>query len=380
MRFLVVGLAASVAISAHAANISASVAKVCDVRDYGAKGDGLTLDTSSIQNAIEACAANPGGGIVRLSGSGTFLSGPIELRSHVRLDVEGRSTLLAQHAVANASRSNTTPTMVSATHVEDVAITGSGTIDGNARFLQGEVAEAPHAIDFFDVKRSRIDGVTIHNSESVSVFLSRDIHVANVRIESPVADHLGGIGVKNTQGMSFEHVSTSVGSFALALGTASLSSSDASANDDVRISDCTFRHGAGLVIQSVRGLRAERLLFAGTSRGIDIHAVSSGIRDLSFSDIEMFDVERPIDLETASLASMAQVAIRNVQAVRAKSAGSIAGASGSPITGLTLQNVNIEADTGLTVENAQGSFDAVKVKSAQGQGVMLSASAIVERK
>ena len=49
------------------------------ITDYGAVGDGKTLDTAAIQKAIDACAAG-GGGIVEVP-SGTFLSGAFELKS-----------------------------------------------------------------------------------------------------------------------------------------------------------------------------------------------------------------------------------------------------------------------------------------------------------
>ncbi len=59
--------------------------KVCDVRCYGAKGDGTTKDTKAIQAAIDDCS-NGGGGTVRLSG-GQFVTAPIELKSNVELDL-----------------------------------------------------------------------------------------------------------------------------------------------------------------------------------------------------------------------------------------------------------------------------------------------------
>jgi polygalacturonase len=64
-----------------------------DVRDFGAKGDGKTLDTASIQRAIDAAAAN-GGGVVTLP-AGTYLCYSLQLRSHVTLETTPGCVLLA---------------------------------------------------------------------------------------------------------------------------------------------------------------------------------------------------------------------------------------------------------------------------------------------
>jgi hypothetical protein len=56
---------------------------ICDVREFGAKGDGAHVDTVAIQSAIQACA-DQGGGIVRFV-AGTYLSGSIQLKSNTTL-------------------------------------------------------------------------------------------------------------------------------------------------------------------------------------------------------------------------------------------------------------------------------------------------------
>ena len=57
-----------------------------NVRDFGAVGDGVTLDTAAIQGAVDACAA-AGGGRVTLP-AGRYLSGSVFLKSHVELHLE----------------------------------------------------------------------------------------------------------------------------------------------------------------------------------------------------------------------------------------------------------------------------------------------------
>jgi len=64
-----------------------------DVRQFGAKADGTTLDTPAINKAIEA-AIEAGGGTVHFP-AGTYLSYSIHLKSNVRLFLSSGSTILA---------------------------------------------------------------------------------------------------------------------------------------------------------------------------------------------------------------------------------------------------------------------------------------------
>ena len=73
---------------------SAGIVKMstCNVRDYGAVGDGQIKDTAAIQAAIDALAAK-GGGRVQIP-AGTYLSGTIYLKDHITLDLETGATIL----------------------------------------------------------------------------------------------------------------------------------------------------------------------------------------------------------------------------------------------------------------------------------------------
>jgi polygalacturonase len=91
MRYPLLTLLA--ALFATSLSLAQTPARVFDVRTFGAKGDGLTLDTGAINAAIDAAAA-AGGGTVHFP-SGNYLSFSVHLKSHVAIYLDAGSTLVA---------------------------------------------------------------------------------------------------------------------------------------------------------------------------------------------------------------------------------------------------------------------------------------------
>lgn len=101
--------------------------------DYGGIPDGHTLNTMAFQHAIEACSAAGGGRVV--VGTGKWLTGPIQLLSHVNLYLLADAIVQfsSDHALyppIGGHKGGAVTPPLSATGVEDIAITGQGSFDG----------------------------------------------------------------------------------------------------------------------------------------------------------------------------------------------------------------------------------------------------------
>lgn len=109
-----------------------------NITQYGAKGDGIVLNTKSINSAIAACNQK-GGGVVLVPG-GVWLTGPIDLKSNVNLHLDRDAILLFttdfnQYPIVEGFyeglRAGRCKSPVSGIDLENIAITGTGIIDGN---------------------------------------------------------------------------------------------------------------------------------------------------------------------------------------------------------------------------------------------------------
>src|SRR5262249_44281655 len=144
-------------------------ARSFDVRQFGAKADGVRLDTVSIQSAMDACA-QAGGGTV-LFPAGNYLSGTIVLKSRVTLELEAGATLrgsknLADYpshvpALRSFTDTYTERSLIYAEKVENVAIQGRGTIDGQGAAFEGPYKVRPYMIRMVDCRDVSVSGVSI---------------------------------------------------------------------------------------------------------------------------------------------------------------------------------------------------------------------------
>lgn len=189
-----------------------------DIRDYGAKGDGTSDDAAAIQRAIDKCAAN-GGGTVTVPAGHTFLCGPLHLASYVNLHLEPNSRLLANPDESiyteSAFRENRGEGMmwISGKDLQEVSITGTGTIDGNGISFMGKELEdsyelkpvtdfdpRPHVLTLINVEKTVIRDITIRNSAYWTVHLigCYDALIDGISL-------LNNLKIRNGDGIDIDH-------------------------------------------------------------------------------------------------------------------------------------------------------------------------------
>jgi polygalacturonase len=230
----------------------------CDPQANGAVNDGKTDNTEAIQSAIDACASL-GGGIVPIAGGGTYITGPIHLKSHILLWITAPTILKNTNdhsryqpgfvgypfefqndpAVTGVGPSlpGKPEAMISAHDAEDVGIIGNGTIDGSGNskpafatpdnpngesYLQQawEYTEAqipfpgfpdipisnglprPFLVEFYNCRNVLVKDVLLTNSPFWNTVLRFDTNVAvtGLRVYNNPADP-NNFNAKNTDGI-----------------------------------------------------------------------------------------------------------------------------------------------------------------------------------
>jgi polygalacturonase len=324
-----------------------------DITKYGAIGDGKTDNTQFISSAIEACHAS-GGGTVYIP-AGTFLTGPIELKSHMTLWVDaGALVLFKDHFDAyppvktrwSGYEVYGYQPLLFARNVTNVSVKGDGCFDGqgkawwevNARLRKGESYSSnqtqeitalnkalkvsirsnivewdsqflrPPLLQFIDCRHVTLEGITLRNSPFWNTHLvyCDDVSVRGVTIQNPSTTPNGdGLDIDSCSNVRVTDCHFDVGDDCLCLksGIDEDGRRVGKPTENITISNCTMHAGHGGVVfgsensGGIRNVVVTNCVFMGTDRGIRIktnRARGGYVKNILINNIYMEDVFCPL--------------------------------------------------------------------------------------
>ncbi len=397
-----------------------------NIVDYGAVGDGATLNTKAIQATVDACAAAGGGQVV--VPAGIFVSGPIFLKSNIELH-------LSPGAVLRGSRNmDDYPLLDNESHgyhidhwlhaslltgykLENVAITGMGILDG-----QGDVwwqardngtlkHIRPSLIYLCDCERTLIDGVKLTNSPSYNILplFCCDVIISDVVIKNPWKPYYNtdGIDLYSCNNVRISNCYIDTGDDGICLksvpedylvGASTVDYSKPRVPcENVIITNCVVEHahsGVGIWAEVIGGLRnvaVSNCVFDGTRTGIRINRffpwTGGFVHDVRVDNIIMRQVEYVFEVsnywdptkidpnpDRDTTPVFSNIQFSNITATQARIACEMFGMPNMPVRDICFSNILIEADKGFDLRNAENiTLDNVTVTcpgpALQAEGV-----------
>ncbi len=271
---------------------------VFDIKDYGAVGDGVTLNTESVQKAIDDCAKN-GGGRVLVSG-GIFKTGSIVLKSNVDLHIAADGVLLGsekcedypekenlKHVVSENLPRFRNACLIFAEEAENISITGMGKIDGNGTYFvkerQGEwtcwpywridAPTPPRVVFFTGCKNIKVCDITMVNQPAGWSYWIHDCDFVSfdrcniyAEVKYPNND---GIHINSSRNVTVSNCNIVCGDDCIIVRANNRSLAENKVCEKVSVTNCNLTSWSG---------------------GIRIGWVSDGIiRNCSFSNLVMTD-------------------------------------------------------------------------------------------
>jgi polygalacturonase len=278
-----------------------------NVREFGAKGDGVTNDTESFQAALKMCAGFGGTKNVLVVPPGNYLIGSIVLPSGTTLMLSKDTTLTGSpnkddyplRKVRWEGRiRDGHQALIFAENATDVGVVGPGTINGATKLGYLRHPRGPCVIEFIECKGIRLDGFNVNYERMWAIHptFSQDISIKNLTIRS-TKNNGDGIDVDSCKNVRIEGCDIDTGDDAIALksgrGTEGFTMNRPTEN--VHISACKLGADfAGLAIGTemsggIRNIRFERCTFTRGSNSIFIKSrVGRGgvIEDIVGKDLD----------------------------------------------------------------------------------------------
>lgn len=306
-----------------------------DISEFNAFGDGIHDDTSAIQAAISCC---PKHGRVHIP-KGTYLTGPLFLKSDLLIDIAKDAILLGitdrdaypilparivshNGAICELSSFEGVPAMTYASlitgiNIDNVKIIGEGIIDENAQnsdwWIDHKImrkAWRPKGMFFSHCSRIGLHGITVRNTPSWNLhpYFSSHIDVIDVRLQSPKdSPNTDGCNPESCDHVRIIGVEFSVGDDCIAIksGKFDMGMTYRIPTSDMLVRNCHMAYGHGAVVLGsemsggIKNLTVTRCLFEHTDRGLRIKTRrgrgESGIIDgITFDNIVMNHVLTPL--------------------------------------------------------------------------------------
>lgn len=288
-----------------------SGARIYNVRDFGAKGNGKTLDTAAIQAAIDKCTSEQGGTV--LIPAGTFVSGTLELKSNVTLHLSASGKLLGSPkredyiAGKGVPPGNGNIVFLYAMNAENITIEGRGTVDGNgAAFYNGKGDntgpgqrgvggnfDRPHLFIFYQCTNLLMRNAfyTASAYHCCRILKCKQVHIDGIRIYNRVNKNNDGFHFNDGQYLHIMNCDIQCQDDACALF---------GSNKFVTITNCSFstrwsifRFGGGA---SQNIAISNCLIYDTYGCPIKISAGRASIENFTFSNIVMQNVTGPIGI------------------------------------------------------------------------------------
>ncbi len=359
-------------------------APVFDVRDYGAVGDGMTLDTAAINQAVEACAI-AGGGQVRFT-PGRYLSATIHVKNHITLLLEPGATLVGApdpnlyqapkppEFMPEARWGKWHRALILADGQENVTICGGGVIDGNKVFdpTGEERMRGPHTFVFVACRDVTVRDVSFVDSANYAIFfmVSSNVDIRNVKFTGG----WDGVHFRGAPGHACQNVDIT--------GCRFYTGDDSIAGrywENTVISDCIINSSCNGIrlIGPAQHLIIRDCLFYGPGlhphRTSDRHNMLAGINlqpgawdatkgrldDVLISDVTMRNVTTPLHFTTKKGNTAGRITVTRLSATDVyRAACSVESWAETPFENVIFRDVDLEFRGGGTVDKVSGDVHA----------------------